>query len=121
MEDVGKGDWICGGTWEHMPSKMECVTTADGSEGTWILVDGGAACHVCPRDWMPKADTCAQAGLDLKTVSGERMQHYGRRTVRMKFDGARGHGAATFEVTDVEHPILSVGALLRSGHALVLT
>ena len=49
------------------------------------------------------------------------MQHYGRRTVRMKFDGARGHGAATFEVTDVEHPILSVGALMRSGHVLVLS
>ena len=73
LDDGGKGDWICGVTWEHMPIKQEGFTTADGSESTWILVDSGAACHVCPRDWMPKADTCMQTGLDLKTVSGERM------------------------------------------------
>ena len=76
-------------TWEHPPVKQEDCTTVDGGKSMWILVDSGASCHVCPRDWMPQADTCAQAGLDLKTVSGERMQHYGSRTVQMKFDGRR--------------------------------
>jgi hypothetical protein len=106
---------------DHTPLQQEDCITANGSKGTWILVDSGAAGHVCPRDWMPQADTCMQTGLDLKTVSGESMKHYGRRTVRMKFDGAEGHGAATFEVTDVRQPILSVGALMRSGHVLVLS
>ncbi len=114
------GEWICGVTWET-PAKQEYCTTGKGGTSMWIMVDSGAACHVCPRDWMPQADTCAQAGLDLKTVSGERMQHYGSRTVQMKFDGGDGHSAATFEVTDVKYPILSVGALVRSGHALILS
>ena len=69
---------------------------------------------------MPTADTCSATGLILRTASGARMQHYGRRTVRMKFEGVRGHGSATFEVTDVRHPIFSAGALLKSGHTLVL-
>ena len=87
----GTGDWICGLTWEHTPPDEENYIAANGDKGTWILVDSGAACHVCPRDWMSQADTCVQAGRDLKTVSGESLQHYGRRTVRMKFDGSEGH------------------------------
>ncbi len=106
---------------DRMPLEQEGCTTADGSKGTWILVDSGAACHVCPRDWMSQADTCVQAGRDLKTVSGDSMQHYGRRTVRMKFDGSEGHGAAAFEVTDVQYPILSSGALMKSGHTVVFS
>ena len=121
QEYGGKGDSICGLTWGHAPVMQEDFTTVNGSKGMWILMDSGASCHVCPRDWMPQAEMCVQAGRDLKTVSGESMQHYGRRTVRMKFDGAEGHGAATFEVTDVRQPILSVGALMKSGHVLVLS
>ncbi len=77
QDDGGKGDWICGVTWENAPLLREDCITTNGSKGVWILVDSGAACHVCPRDWMPKADTCLQAGRDLMTVSGESMQHYG--------------------------------------------
>ena len=49
------------------------------------------------------------------------MEHYGRRTVRMKFEGARGYGGATFEVTDVRQPIFSVSALVKSGHTVLLS
>jgi hypothetical protein len=106
---------------DHTSPDEENFITANGNLSTWILVDSGAAGHVCPRDWMPQADTCRPAGLSLKTVSGESMKHYGSRTVRIKFDGAGGLGVATFEVTDVRQPILSGSALMRSGHTVVFS
>ncbi len=107
QDDGGKGDSICGVTWENALLLREDCITANGSKGAWILVDSGATCHVCPRDWMPKADACLQAGRDLKTVTGESMQHYGRRTVRMKFDGSDDTEAANFDVTDWRCPVRS--------------
>ncbi len=121
QEYGGKGDSICSVTGESASLPREDGIKANGSRGAWILVDSGAACHVCPRGWMSQADTCLQAGRDLRTATGERMQHYGRRTVNMKFGGSDEHGAATFEVTDVKYPILAVGELLKTGHVFVFS
>ena len=97
---------------------VSSVTVDD--TGALILVDSGAACHVCPKNWMLTADTTTETGLVLKTASGARMRHYGKRTVKMRFAGVRGEGTATFEATDVRHPIFSAGRLAESGHVVVL-
>ena len=96
------------------------VNSLSTGEETLLMIDSGAACHVCPKDWMAPAGHLKETGMVSRTASGARMKHFGRRTVRMMISGARGEGLASFEVTEVTRPILSAGRLTDTGHQLVL-
>ena len=86
-----------------------------------IMVDSGAAKHVCPRGWHADEPTEQSGGepLRLRTADGTNMKHYGQRAVCLEIEGVGGTARATFEVTDVCRPILSVQCLLRAGHELI--
>ena len=85
-----------------------------------ILIDSGAACHVCPRDWATSSSDADDTGLKFRTASGATMKHFGRRCVGLQMKNVQGTGMAQFEVTEVRRPILSAGRLVDSGHALIL-
>ena len=57
-----------------------------------LLVDSGAACHVCPRSWLPEDAKERLGERLLRTASGERMRYYGQLRVMISIPGVPGRG-----------------------------
>ena len=111
LENLHQRDWVNLPIWSvDVPMQQEEL----------ILIDSGAACHVCPRDWATSSSDADDTALKFRTASGATMKHFGRRCVGLQMKNVKGTGVAHFEVTEVRRPILSAGRLVDSGHALIL-
>ena len=87
----------------------------------WILFDSGAATHCCPKDF---ASDCPLLPLTdrappLRSISGQPLTVFGRRIVKMNFDGQ--DSFLHFYVCDVPYCVVSVGRLLRQGYSVQLS
>ncbi len=95
------------------------VQRGGGQEECWLLVDSGAGIHACPPSHAPWAPTVKSEVISARTASGAQVHHYGQKTVAYRFqDGSIGQ--ITWEVMDVEKPVLSVGVLNAGGHEVTL-
>ena len=96
------------------------AATLEDSE-PWILFDSGAATHCCPRDFAKDWPLLPLTGKPppLRSMSGQPLTVYGRRLVKVDFDGQPCF--LHFCVCDVPYCVVSVGRLLRSGFEVKLT
>ena len=102
---------------------LTCATTAaeatshsaklNAISKSGLLVDSGAAIHVCGLKNFEKAKLCdlKRKDLHLQTANGQRLKVYGTRRVHLKH--GEGHISVTFVVADVTQPILSVIQLVK--------
>ena len=109
---------VCGAASEEIP--MCALPQPPGGDGeVWLLVDSGAGIHACPRSHAPWVPTSASGSVAARTASGAAVKHLGQKTVAYRFeDGSVGR--ITYEVMEVEKPVLSVGVLNASGHVVSL-
>merc|ERR1712194_679704 len=98
--------------WVHHVSGGE--TLAERREP--LLVDSGAACHMCLRSWLPDDATERRGEKLLRTASGENMRCYGQLRAIITILGVVGREEITFNVTEVTKLILSLTKLLDNGH-----
>ncbi len=87
-----------------------------------LLVDSGAQCCVCPRDYAPEIEvTELPEGRkpELRTASGTKMEVYGIKYVAYKLSATVAI-KIKYYVCDVHGPILSTGGMIRSGYSVVL-
>ena len=96
-----------------------CAVQRGGSqEEVWLLVDSGAGIHACPPSHAPWAPTVKSKPVTARTASGEKVRHYGQKTVAYRFhDGTVGE--ITYEVMDVNKLVLSVSGLTDQGMTAV--
>ena len=84
-----------------------------------ILIDSGAARHVCPREWHPSGRLLpCEPGLILRAANGKDLKYFGQRLVRFHLTGVEDSTMAKFQAANVRRPILSVGMLAAAGHRL---
>ena len=108
---------LCGAS-EEVPI-FGLPRSPEGSGEVWLLVDSGAGIHACPRSHAPWVPTVASDSVPARTASGAPVKHLGQKTVAYRFeDGSVGR--ITYEVMEVEKPVLSVGVLNASGHVVSL-
>ena len=108
---------LCGAS-EEIPV-FGLPRSPEGSGEVWLLVDSGAGIHACPRSHAPWVPTVASDSVPARTASGAPVRHLGQKTVAYRFeDGSVGR--ITYEVMEVEKPVLSVGVLNASGHVVSL-
>ena len=88
---------------------------------TWILFDSGAATHRCPKDFASDWPLLPLTGRapPLRSISGQPLIVFGRRIVKMNFDGQ--DSFLHFYVCDVPYCVVSVGRLLRQGYSVQLS
>ena len=81
----------------------------------WILFDSGAATHCCPQDFASEWPLLPLTGKapPLRSISGQPLTAYGRRLVKVDFDGQPCF--LHVYVCDVPYCVVSVGRLLRQG------
>ena len=108
LERIQETEWVHQGNIDG--------TTAERQET--LLEDSGAACHVCPRSWLPAEATERLEERQLRTANGKGMRYDGKLRVMISILGVIGRGEITFDATDVSKPILSVKKLLDHGHAV---
>ena len=85
-----------------------------------MLADSGAGLHACPASHAPWIPVRQKPGaVAARTASGAPVKHLGFKTVAYRFeDGSV--CKITFQVMEVEKPVLSVGHLNSTGHSVVL-
>ena len=72
------------------------------------MVDSGAFTSYCPEDYALEVPIEESPQLNLKSVLGEKIQHYGVRR-NLGFENSKGEKYHhDFQVTDCMRPILSV-------------
>ncbi len=83
-----------------------------------LLIDSGAECNVCPKDYAPDCTLHAledtDSGVNLQTVTGQAMPVYGVKYITYTMDSGR-KLPVKFYVVDCRSPILSVSALATQG------
>ena len=84
------------------------ASTLEDSE-PWILFDSGAATHCCPKDFASEWPLLPLTGkaAPLRSISGQPLTVFGRRLVKVDFEGQPWH----FYVCDVPYCVVSVGRL----------
>jgi len=105
------------------PVEYETVDKEVSKE--WLMLDSGAAEHVCPRWWhddgaiRPVIDSSA-----LRDVQGQAIEQHGLRTVKCDvLDDTEEEPtkvAINFTVTDVKEPIVSMVKLCEAGARVIL-
>ena len=84
-----------------------------------IVVDSGAAESVCPWEWATGFPTTEVPWAQKRTflnASGGRMEHYGEKKVRCKFEGLRTPVSMRFQVCDARNPLASVARITENGN-----
>ena len=92
------------------------VSTMKGHKTAQIMIDSGAATHVCPpwfADNYPIHKLAPEQGPQLRTVTNKEIQLHGVRWVYMQCQGQR--IVIPFYVCDVHDTILSVTRLAEQG------
>ena len=92
------------------------VSTMKGHKTAQIMIDSGAATHVCPpwfADNYPIHKLAPEQGPQLRTVTNKEIQLHGVRWVYMQCQGQP--IVIPFYVCDVHDPILSVTRLAEQG------
>ena len=121
LEAIYEGDWILLTMQESKPSLGLCAVTVKAEfsqkEG-FLLIDSGAACHVCPKSWIPEGSQERSYDRVLRTANGTALKYYGNVSMQLALPGVKGFGSVVFEVTDVHCAILSVSQLLKGGHKI---
>ena len=121
--------WILGftrsgkGVADEMPEEQLVVydEAARAVDTEWLLLDSGAAEHVCPRWWHD--DAALRPVVDqstLRDVQGQEIEQLGERTVKCDVVGEGTSEyptkvAINFTVTDVKEPIVSMVKLCQAG------
>ena len=73
------------------------------------MVDSGAFTSCCPKNYAREVKIEEAPPLNLKSVLGESLKHYGvRKNVKFNSSGGEEHYSHDFQVTDCMRPILSV-------------
>ena len=86
----------------------------------YILIDSGAATHVCPRDYANQfpLEPCGASTPRLFAATNDEIPLYGVRKVHRK--SGNEDLMVPFYVCDVKYPVLSVTRLLDRGFQLRL-
>ena len=105
---------------DHALEEHLVAATFDENE-PWILFDSGAATHCCPQDFASEWPLLPLSGKPppLRSISGQPLTVYGRRLVKLDFDGQPCF--LHFYVCDVPYCVVSVGRLLRQGFQVTMT
>ena len=100
----------------HEDGKWVFAVVAEANEGKgMLLVDSGAAVHVCPRWYVGSRSIEKSERLDLRSANGEPIVSYG--AVEVPVQCSRDVVARIkFNVADVAKPILSVSKLIEKGY-----
>jgi hypothetical protein len=83
-----------------------------------VMLDSGAAMNACPYDFVGQNGIEASAEVVLQTAGGQRIKHYGQRTVTFKVTDRFGKDAllaVVFEVVDVTKPIIALSTMEDHG------
>ena len=79
-----------------------------------VMLDSGAAMNACPYDFVGQNGIKASAEVVLQTAGGQRIKHYGQRTVTVKATDRFGKDpllAVVFEVVNVAKPIIALSTM----------
>ena len=97
------------------------LVSSISNQEDWILFDSGAATHCCPKDFASDWPLLPLTGRapPLRSISGQPLTVFGRRIVKMNFDGQ--DSFLHFYVCDVPYCVVSVGRLLRQGYSVQLS
>ncbi len=96
------------------PLRVFVTAVKELPSSTSVLVDSGAALHVCPVNWVKDAVLLQSTkAIRLQTASGQVLKVQGIR--RVFFRSREHYFPVNFVVTDVTTPIMSVMQLLRNG------
>jgi hypothetical protein len=89
----------------------------DAANSEWILLDRGSMIHACGKGIAADVPMVPTSPRDLRSVTGSRINHYGKKVVDMQLgsSGQRVPARVTFEVTSVRYPVLSLGRIFTSG------
>ena len=88
-----------------------------------LLIDSGAQCCVCPKDYAPEIEMTKQGKMDLPglhSVTGENMKVAGIKYVSYQLTDHRWM-TVRYYVADVTVPILAVNGLNSAGYVPVLS
>lgn len=94
-----------------------CTNTEDRR-----MIDSGAQCCVCPRDYAPEIELIElSVGQipNLRTATNAKMHVYGLKYVHYRLSKDTGLNVRYY-VCDVPTPILSVSNMVNAGYAVVL-
>ena len=86
------------------------------------IVDSGSVVSTCPVDYAPSVPTeKVNYSMNLKSVLGESLQHYGIKRNVPFTNRAGGTMSVNLEVTDTKRAILSVHKDCGNGSMIVFT
>ena len=101
---------------EESNGKHIVVASIRRPEQTSILLDSGAVCHVCPKEWCAElGDASWRTPPQLYTADGSSLTYYGHRRVRLGLESANHTVEVTFVACNVQKPIFSIVALQAEG------
>ena len=86
------------------------LTEADPVRHERILFDSGCGTSVCPRDYAPTAEEKALPGLDMRTVTNEKVKASTGVIVRYSPAG-QDRVSVAYRRADVSYPIISAGSV----------
>ena len=96
-----------------MPGVRSVYSVNVDLEESYVWLDSACYDHVCgssfAKDCEIIRDDEFSRRTDIRAASGSTMQHLGVRTVRMQTICDRQNLQITFQVLNVERPLLSVG------------
>ena len=92
-------------------------------EEAYVWLDSACYDHVCgssfAKDCEIIRDDEFSRRTDIRAANGSTMQHLGVRTVRMQTVCNRQNLQITFQVLNVERPLISVGKLAEDGCEII--
>ena len=107
---------------------MRLLTEVNALEidgAVYVLIDSGAAIHCCPRDFAENLSRAVTSlrHYDIRSAGGGVLGHHGSREISFKaldsIENTWHSLRATFEVSGVKRPILSVSRLREKGFTVV--
>jgi len=106
--------------WENLVGRVTQLI-AHYNSGDQVMVDSGAATHVCPKDYASESPLLPLAlnTPTLHTVTGSPMKLYGQKLVHYKLGPLT--ASVNYLVSDVHFPVLSVSQLMKLGFVVHLS
>ena len=116
-------DWVFEISRVLMPAVRSVYSVNVDLEESYVWLDSACYDHVCgssfAKDCEIIRDDEFSRRTDIRAANGSTMQHLGVRTVRMQTICDRQNLQITFQVLNVERPLISVGKLAKDGCEII--
>ena len=111
------GDWVFEISRTLAPIVKTIWSVNGNLEETYVWLDSACYDHVCVEALLAGFfETLSfSRRTDIRAANGSSMQHLGIRTVRMQTVCDHQNLQITFQVLNVERPLISVGKLAKDG------